>query len=55
MPTAQTPDSAGYETRPPRDPSGIGRYYLGRQIAHVMGHEGADWLERDDRRQEEGT
>ncbi|RZK29057.1 MAG: methyltransferase domain-containing protein, partial [Hymenobacter sp.] len=28
---------------------------LGRQIAHVMGHEGADWLERGDRREEEGT
>jgi len=57
---AQTPvwpsrDSLGYETRPPRDPNGIGRYYLGRQIAHVMGHEGADWLERDERTQEEGT
>jgi SAM-dependent methyltransferase len=55
LPSAQTPDTAGYETRPPRDPSGIGRYYLGRQIAHVMGHEGADWLERSDRREEEGT
>jgi ubiquinone/menaquinone biosynthesis C-methylase UbiE len=53
--SGQTPDTAGYETRPPRDPSGIGRYYLGRQIAHVMGHEGADWLERSDRREEEGT
>ena len=48
-------DTAGYETRPPRDPNGIGRYYLGRQIAHVMGHEGADWLERSDRPQDEGT
>ena len=55
VPTARPADSAGYETRPPRDPSGIGRYYLGRQIAHVMGHEGADWLERDDRATEEGT
>jgi ubiquinone/menaquinone biosynthesis C-methylase UbiE len=55
IPTPQTPDTAGYETRAPRDPSGIGRYYLGRQIAHVMGHEGADWLERSDRREEEGT
>ena len=53
--TARPPDSAGYESRPPRDPNGIGRYYQGRQIAHVMGHEGADWLERDDRTQEEGT
>jgi len=49
------PDSVGYESRPPRDPNGIARYYQGRQIAHVMGHEGADWLERDERTQEEGT
>ncbi len=48
-------DTNGYETAPPRDPNGIGTYYLGRQIAHVMGHEGADWLERSGRRQEEGT
>lgn len=48
-------DTSGYERRPPRDPNGIGRYYLGRQIAHVMGHEGADWLERSGRREEEGT
>ena len=49
------PDTSGYETAPPRDPNGIGTYYMGRQIAHVMGHEGADWLERSGRRQEEGT
>ena len=48
-------DTSGYETAPPRDPNGIGTYYLGRQIAHVMGHEGADWLERSGRQQEEGT
>ena len=52
---AQTADTSGYENRPARDPNGIGRYYLGRQIAHVMGHEGADWLERSGRREEEGT
>lgn len=49
------PDTSGYETAPPRDPNGIGKYYQGRQIAHVMGHEGADWLERNGRREEEGT
>ncbi|PJJ47959.1 class I SAM-dependent methyltransferase [Hymenobacter chitinivorans] len=49
------PDTTGYEIRPPADPNGISRYYLGRQIAHVMGHEGADWLERSGRQQEEGT
>jgi len=52
---AQAPDTVGYESRPPRDPNGIGRYYQGRQIAHVMGHEGTDWLERAERGQEEGT
>ena len=46
---------AGYENRPGRDPAGIDKYYLGRQIAHVMGHEGAGWLERPDREREERT
>ncbi|MFD1468291.1 class I SAM-dependent methyltransferase [Hymenobacter caeli] len=54
-PAEQLPDTSGYELAPPRDPNGIGKYYLGRQIAHVMGHEGADWLDRSDRREEEGT
>ena len=53
--TAVVVDTTGYETAPPRDPNGIGTYYMGRQIAHVMGHEGAGWLERSGRRQEEGT
>ena len=48
-------DTSGYETATPRDPNGIGTYYMGRQIAHVMGHEGSSWLERSGRRQEEGT
>ena len=48
-------DSNAYEIAPPRDFNGIGKYYQGRQIAHVMGHEGADWLERSGRREEEGT
>ncbi|TGE23005.1 class I SAM-dependent methyltransferase [Hymenobacter metallicola] len=52
---APVADSTGYEIRPPADPNGISRYYLGRQIAHVMGHEGADWLERSGRQEEEGT
>ncbi|WP_460614164.1 class I SAM-dependent methyltransferase [Hymenobacter seoulensis] len=49
------PDTSGYEKRAPQDPNGISKYYLGRQIAHVMGHEGSSWLERSDRQQEEGT
>lgn len=41
-----------YESRPPsRD--GIGKFFLGREIAHVMGHPGAAWLERDERLDEE--
>ena len=52
---APAADTSGYEQAPPRDPNGIGTYYLGRQIAHVMGHDGAGWLERSGRRQEEGT
>ena len=39
--------------QPSRD--GIGKYYMGREIAHVMGHRGAGWLERDSREQEERT
>ncbi|OON69200.1 SAM-dependent methyltransferase [Hymenobacter sp. CRA2] len=50
-----TPDSAGYQRKAPQDPNGIGKYYMGRQIAHVMGHEASGWLERPDRQQEEGT
>ena len=34
---------------------GIGKFYMGRQISHVMGHLGATWLERPERQQEENT
>lgn len=34
---------------------GIGRAYLGRDIAAVMGSDGSAWLERSDRAKEEGT
>lgn len=34
---------------------GIGKFYMGREISHVMGHLGADWLERSGRRREERT
>lgn len=37
------------------DPNGRGKFYLGREIALVMGHEGADWLERPERDREEHT
>ena len=38
---------------PSRD--GTGKFYLGREIARVMGHLGAGWLERPQREQEERT
>jgi SAM-dependent methyltransferase len=44
-----------YEFHQPHDPAGIGKFYLGREIAQVMGHEAADWLERPERDTEEHT
>ncbi|MBK1826186.1 class I SAM-dependent methyltransferase [Haloferula rosea] len=32
---------------------GIGKFYLNREIARVMGHQGLQWLERDSRESEE--
>jgi len=37
---------------PTRD--GTGKVYLGREISHVMGFQGKDWLERASREREEG-
>ncbi len=34
---------------------GIGKFYKGREISHVMGAAGSDWLERDERNEEENT
>ncbi|MDX2243852.1 MAG: class I SAM-dependent methyltransferase [Leptolyngbyaceae cyanobacterium bins.302] len=48
----QTPSSF-YEQRAKHSPDGIGKFYLGREIAQVMGHQGAGWLERPSREQEE--
>jgi ubiquinone/menaquinone biosynthesis C-methylase UbiE len=42
-----------YEFRNPHSPDGIGKFYFGREIAQVMGHQGADWLERPQREAEE--
>jgi ubiquinone/menaquinone biosynthesis C-methylase UbiE len=32
---------------------GIGKFYFGREIAQVMGHQAADWLDRPEREAEE--
>ena len=42
-----------YEWRKKHDPNGIGKFYMGREIAHVMGHAAASWLERPEREEEE--
>jgi SAM-dependent methyltransferase len=44
---------ARYETRADHDPNGTGRFYMGREIAQVMGFEGISWLERPERANEE--
>ena len=56
---AQGPDKAGqpakprYETKADHDPDGIGKFYMNREIAQVMGHLGIGWLERPEREEEE--
>ena len=52
LPTALA-DGWVYETRSFHNPDGIGKVYMGREIAQVMGYEGAGWLERDRRDGEE--
>jgi SAM-dependent methyltransferase len=52
-PSVSSTNPAHYETRARHDPDGIGKFYQGREIAHVMGHQAADWLERPEREQEE--
>jgi ubiquinone/menaquinone biosynthesis C-methylase UbiE len=49
----QKPKRPPYERREEHDPDGIGVFYMGREIAQVMGHEGADWLDRPEREEEE--
>jgi precorrin-6B methylase 2 len=49
----QLPPRPPYETREQHDPNGINKWYLGREIAHVMGPGGIPWLERPERENEE--
>ena len=53
--TFAAPPDPLYEQRTEPNRDGIGKFYLGREIAHVMGHQGANWLERPEREQEERT
>ncbi|MEB3233670.1 MAG: class I SAM-dependent methyltransferase [Leptolyngbyaceae bacterium] len=50
-PTAGLSSPYGYRDRPSSD--GIGKTYMGREIAQVMGYPGAAWLERPSRMQSE--
>ena len=50
LPAADTPR---YEHRREHDPNGIGKFYMDREIAQVMGHLAAGWLERPEREKEE--
>ena len=42
-----------YQFQTNHNPDGIGKFYMGREIAQVMGHQGAGWLERSTREWEE--
>lgn len=59
-PVKEFPDKESpelYTWRPVHDPQGTGKFYMGREIAYVMGYgydgEGARWLERSTREREE--
>jgi len=52
---AAGPPAPRYEYRRVHDPDGIGKFYMGREIAWVMGHQGIGWLDRPERVKEERT
>jgi ubiquinone/menaquinone biosynthesis C-methylase UbiE len=59
VPANSQPQSAGqspqplYETRTVHDPNGTGKFYMGREIAQVMGPGGIPWLDRPEREDQE--
>ena len=48
-------DSTNLYQQFPPTAEGTGKVYMGREIAHVMGYQGAAWLERENREKEERT
>jgi precorrin-6B methylase 2 len=52
---AESTATTRYEFRKEHSRDGIGKFYMGREISHVMGHQAADWLERPERDAEEHT
>lgn len=52
-PVRPVPAPSRYKTGTPAEPGGSGKFYMGREISFVMGHQGAGWLERPEREKEE--
>ena len=50
---AQSSQPSYYRTKTIHNPDGIGKYYMSREIAHVMGHQAMMWLERESRQEQE--
>ena len=53
-PATSTSVDSGYTYKKASN-DGIGKFYWGREISHVMGAGGTDWLERTERNEEENT
>lgn len=51
--TSFAAEHPGYIEAPERRTTGIGKFYMGREISFVMGHQAAAWLNRPERIQEE--
>ena len=50
-PAPDNPSQANRYRRTAPSADGIGKVYMGREIAGVMGWQGAAWLEREERQQ----
>lgn len=53
--TAQTKPVSEIYTFKKGDYDGTGKWFMGREIAYVMGYQGISWLERAEREKEENT
>lgn len=53
--TGQDTAPNGQYTFKKGDSNGIGKWYMGREIANVMGFQGMAWLDRPEREEEENT
>ena len=54
VPVTSSSFDAGYTYKKASN-DGIGKFYWGREISHVMGAGGTDWLERAERNEEENS